>query len=118
MPAITAMIRDGVQGGESNEVQAPTVLVVGPTRELVLQIYGEARKFARDTIIKCVVVYGGTSVGYQLSVLERGCHILVATPGRLIDFLNRKKVVLIIREAFICIHVFTFRLICNMKWIH
>lgn len=99
MPAITAMIRDGIQGGENNEVQAPTVLVVGPTRELVLQIYTEARKFARDTVIKCVVVYGGTSVGYQLSVLEKGCHILVATPGRLIDFLNRKKVLLIIRDT-------------------
>ncbi|XP_065903723.1 ATP-dependent RNA helicase DDX4-like [Dysidea avara] len=94
LPVLTAMVRDGVQGGEQNEVQAPTALVIGPTRELVLQIYGEARKFARDTIIKCVVVYGGTSVGYQLSVLERGCHILVATPGRLVDFLNRKKVIL------------------------
>ena len=92
LPVLTAMVRDGVQGGEQNEVQAPTALVIGPTRELVLQIYGEARKFARDTIIKCVVIYGGTSVGYQLSVLERGCHILVATPGRLVDFLNRKKV--------------------------
>ena len=39
-----------------------------------------------------VVVYGGTSVGHQLRQLEAGCNILVGTPGRLLDFLRRKKV--------------------------
>lgn len=86
------MLTDGVQGASSNEQQSPQVLIVSPTRELTLQIYGEARKFVHGTIFRPVVIYGGTSVGHQLQQLERGCNILVSTPGRLVDFLNRKKV--------------------------
>lgn len=86
------MIRDNLTGSGQGDVQSPAALVVAPTRELVLQIYHEARKFAYSTILRPVVVYGGTSVGHQLSSLERGCHILVGTPGRLKDFINRGKV--------------------------
>ena len=52
-------------------------------RELAIQIHNEARKFAQGSMIKSVVAYGGTSVFYQASQLQRGCNILVATPGRL-----------------------------------
>lgn len=52
------------------------------TRELAIQIHNEARKFAQGSMIKSVVAYGGTSVFYQASQLQRGCNILVATPGR------------------------------------
>ena len=87
------MIRDNVQGASENEMQQlPQVLIISPTRELTMQIYNEARKFTNETIYRPVVVYGGTSVGHQLRQVERGCNILVATPGRLLDFLNRKKV--------------------------
>ena len=72
--------------------QSPEVLIVSPTRELTLQIYNEARKFVHETIYRPVVVYGGTSVGHQLRMVERGANIVVGTPGRLVDFLNRKKV--------------------------
>ncbi len=65
---------------------------MSPTRELTLQIYGEARKFVHTMMYRPVVVYGGTSVGHQLRQLEAGCNILVGTPGRLLDFLRRKKV--------------------------
>ena len=51
-------------------------------RELAIQIHNEARKFAQGSMIKSVVAYGGTSVFYQASQLQRGCNILVATPGR------------------------------------
>lgn len=57
------------------------------------------------TILRPVVVYGGTSVGHQLRQLEFGCNILVSTPGRLVDFLNRKKVrfkVLIVEYTCCC----------------
>lgn len=74
------------------ETQKPAALVIGPTRELVTQIYHEARKFAFGTIIRPVVVYGGTSVGHQLRDVERGAHIVMGTPGRLLDFINRGKV--------------------------
>jgi len=71
---------------------SPQALVISPTRELALQIYNEARKFAQGSILKTVVVYGGTSTGYQARKLENGCNILVATPGRLLDYVEKGKV--------------------------
>ena len=86
------MIKEQVAGGSQAETQYPQVLIISPTRELTLQIYNEARKFTHGTIYRPVVAYGGTAVGYQLRQLEGGCNILVGTPGRLLDFLNRGKV--------------------------
>ena len=93
------MLNDGVAGASAAEQQSPQVLIISPTRELTLQIYGEARKFVHGSIYRPVVIYGGTSVGHQLRQLESGCSILVSTPGRLIDFLNRKKVMWWLRFA-------------------
>merc|ERR1711972_917643 len=56
------------------------------------QIHNEARKFAQGSMMKSVVAYGGTSVFYQASQLQRGCNILVATPGRLLDFVEKGRV--------------------------
>ena len=92
LPVITRMLRDNVPGASSSETQSPEVLIISPTRELTLQIYNEARKFVHETIYRPVVVYGGTSVGHQLRMVERGANIVVGTPGRLLDFLQRKKV--------------------------
>lgn len=92
LPVITRMLNDGVQGASQADSQSPQVLIISPTRELTLQIYGEARKFVHGSIYRPVVIYGGTSVGHQLRQLESGCNVLVSTPGRLVDFLNRKKV--------------------------
>jgi superfamily II DNA/RNA helicase len=49
---------------------------------LAVQIYDEAKKFCWKTGLRCVVVYGGDPISYQLKDLERGCDILVATPGK------------------------------------
>ncbi len=89
---ITRLIRENVPGASADDSQSPEVLIISPTRELTLQIYNEARKFVHTSIYRPVVIYGGTSVGHQLRQLEMGCNILVATPGRLTDFLTRKKV--------------------------
>eukprot|EP01127_Copromyxa_protea_P009291 TRINITY_DN2177_c0_g1_i1.p1 TRINITY_DN2177_c0_g1~~TRINITY_DN2177_c0_g1_i1.p1 ORF type:complete len:659 (-),score=152.75 TRINITY_DN2177_c0_g1_i1:141-2000(-) len=70
----------------------PSALVLAPTRELAVQIHKEASKFTYRSHLKCVVVYGGAEFRTQLAELERGCHILVATPGRLIDMMERGKV--------------------------
>ncbi|XP_014256152.1 ATP-dependent RNA helicase vasa-like [Cimex lectularius] len=69
----------------------PQVLVLAPTRELAVQIYLEARKFAHGSIIKTCVLYGGTATFRQLGNLMRGCHVLVGTPGRVNDFVDREK---------------------------
>ena len=58
-------------------------LVLSPTRELTSQICGEAKKFCYLSGCRPVVVYGGADIRDQLRDLERGCEILVATPGRL-----------------------------------
>ncbi|KAD4384210.1 hypothetical protein E3N88_24378 [Mikania micrantha] len=57
-----------------------------------MQIHEEARKFAYQTGVKVVVVYGGAPINQQLRELERGVDILVATPGRLVDLLERARV--------------------------
>lgn len=72
--------------------QFPLGLVLAPTRELATQIYEEARKFAYRSRMRPAVVYGGSNIGEQMRELERGCHLLVATPGRLVDMLGRGKI--------------------------
>ncbi|XP_028847788.1 DEAD-box helicase 3 X-linked a isoform X8 [Denticeps clupeoides] len=72
--------------------QYPLSLVLAPTRELALQIYDEARKFAYRSRVRPCVVYGGADIGQQIRDLERGCHLLVATPGRLVDMMERGKI--------------------------
>jgi probable ATP-dependent RNA helicase DDX4 len=73
-------------------VQEPLCVVISPTRELAIQIHTEAVKFAKGSIIKPALIYGGTSSGYQLANISRGAHFLVATPGRLLDFVNKGKI--------------------------
>jgi ATP-dependent RNA helicase DDX3X len=63
-----------------------------PTRELAVQIHAEGIKFTTGSPVKVCVVYGGASMTYQMRQIERGCHILIATPGRLKDLMDRKRV--------------------------
>ena len=70
----------------------PRCLIVTPTRELAIQIYDEARKFAAGTRLTCGLAYGGVATGSQLAGLPAGVDLLAATPGRLIDFLQQRKI--------------------------
>ncbi|CAK7328097.1 unnamed protein product [Dovyalis caffra] len=70
----------------------PTVLVLSPTRELATQIQDEAVKFGRSSRISCTCLYGGAPKGPQLKELDRGADIVVATPGRLNDILEMRRV--------------------------
>lgn len=70
----------------------PSSLVLAPTRELAIQIFDECRKFCYRTPLRPVVVYGGADITRQLRELENGCDILVATPGRLVDMIERGRV--------------------------
>ncbi|XP_078353915.1 uncharacterized protein LOC144638600 isoform X2 [Oculina patagonica] len=94
VPVLTTMIKQGhLSGGFlTGETQAPTALCIAPTRELAIQIYKEVCKFSNGTVVTAAVCYGGVSVQHQLDKLRRGCHILVATPGRLHDFVGRNRV--------------------------
>ena len=70
----------------------PTALVLAPTRELVNQIHDEARKFAYRSWVRPAVVYGGADINSQLRMIERGCDLLSATPGRLVDLIERGRI--------------------------
>jgi ATP-dependent RNA helicase DeaD len=71
----------------------PQALVVCPTRELCMQIVTEMELFKKfKTSINMVAVYGGTSIGAQIRDIKRGVQIVVATPGRLIDLIERKAI--------------------------
>uniref|UniRef100_A0A453EV38 RNA helicase n=1 Tax=Aegilops tauschii subsp. strangulata TaxID=200361 RepID=A0A453EV38_AEGTS len=70
----------------------PTVLVLAPTRELATQILEEAVKFGRSSRISSTCLYGGAPKGPQLRDLERGVDVVVATPGRLNDILEMRKI--------------------------
>ncbi|KAF5343009.1 hypothetical protein D9758_013690 [Tetrapyrgos nigripes] len=70
----------------------PTALILAPTRELVSQIHEEARKFAYRSWVRPAVVYGGADIAQQIRQIERGCDLLSATPGRLVDLIERGKI--------------------------
>jgi len=99
VPILNHIFNDGpAQTGSSNgyggskRKQHPLALVLAPTRELATQIFEESRKFAYRSKVRPCVVYGGAHVGEQMRDLDRGCHLLVATPGRLVDMLERGKI--------------------------
>ncbi|MFN5375650.1 MAG: DEAD/DEAH box helicase [Chitinophagaceae bacterium] len=71
----------------------PQALVVCPTRELCMQITKDLYNFStKKKSIKTVAVYGGASIGEQIRDLRKGAQIVVATPGRLIDLIERKAI--------------------------
>ncbi|KAK5920367.1 hypothetical protein CgunFtcFv8_024186 [Champsocephalus gunnari] len=91
--ALAASKNGGQDSGRyGRRKQYPLAMILAPTRELASQIYDEARKFAYRSRVRCCVVYGGADIGQQIRELERGCHLVVATPGRLVDMLERGKI--------------------------
>ena len=67
----------------------PLVLIVVPTRELAIQIFDEARRLCYRSMLRPCVAYGGAPTREQIENLLKGCDILIATPGRLKDFMER-----------------------------
>lgn len=69
---------------------SPQALILAPTRELVQQIEGEITKLARGSRTRVCAIYGGEPIQRQLRALERGVEIVVGTPGRVIDHIERR----------------------------
>ena len=67
----------------------PAVLIMAPTRELALQIDDEFRKFSRGMRLYSSLIVGGMNIARQISDLKRGPHVIIGTPGRLKDLVNR-----------------------------
>jgi len=73
--------------------RTPQSLILCPTRELCLQIAGDLNDYSKYVDgLRVLPVYGGSSIDSQIRSLKKGVHIIVATPGRLIDLMERKKV--------------------------
>lgn len=84
----------------------PSALILAPTRELANQIVGDLRNYGRYSKISVLAIYGGVAMDAQIRALAGGVDIVVATPGRLIDLLNRKAIslakveILVLDEAY------------------
>lgn len=72
--------------------KATQALVLSPTRELALQVADQLVKVGKKKNIRVVTIYGGASYRTQLEGIKKGAHIVVATPGRLVDFLEQKAI--------------------------
>ncbi|KAG5113255.1 hypothetical protein JHK82_036524 [Glycine max] len=97
-PIISGILKGRYRSGFSSmpspgaAIAYPAALILSPTRELSCQIRDEANKFAYQTGVKVVVAYGGAPITQQLRLLKKGVDILVATPGRLVDIIERERV--------------------------
>lgn len=67
-------------------------LIITPTRELAIQIENEAEKFKKVKDINILAAYGGKDIGSQLKKLKKNIHLIIATPGRLLDHIERKSI--------------------------
>ncbi|KAM7147304.1 putative ATP-dependent RNA helicase DDX4 isoform 3-T4 [Molossus nigricans] len=92
LPILANMMRDGITASRFRELQEPECIIVAPTRELINQIYLEARKFSFGTCVRAVVIYGGTQFGHSVRQIAQGCNVLCATPGRLMDIIGKEKI--------------------------
>ncbi len=72
--------------------RVPRALVITPTRELALQVEESVRTYGRFTSLRSQTIYGGVNIDQQIKRLRRGVDIVVATPGRLLDHLNRRTI--------------------------
>ena len=79
-------------GNNNNRVVFPLSLVLLPTRELAIQVSNESKKLSFNTGIRTVAVYNGEGKRNQIFELTKGCDILVAAPGRLIDLVEKKLI--------------------------
>ncbi|MDT3502486.1 ATP-dependent RNA helicase RhlB [Stenotrophomonas maltophilia] len=75
------------------KAEDPRALILAPTRELAIQIHKDAVKFGSDLGLRFALVYGGVDYDKQREILQQGVDVIIATPGRLIDYVKQHKVV-------------------------
>ena len=80
----------GAKRGDTKRSAYPRALIITPTRELAAQIDDVAKSVCASTGQQAVIVTGGARYKHQITALQKGCDVLVATPGRLIDLLDKK----------------------------
>lgn len=97
------MLRHVLDQPPLEEGEGPIALIMAPARELAVQIHSEAKKFTKILGLRVTAVYGGASVADQIADLKRGAHVVVCTPGRMIDILcmNAGRVVSLQRVTYV-----------------
>ena len=96
LPIIHKLLEAGVDSRAGEPMQCPEVVIISPTRELATQIKDESRKFSHNTIIRSVVIYGGTSVrGQAETIVARGVNILVKPPPAPLKFPVKPNFILV-----------------------
>jgi len=99
LPVLQRLLKD------QRKTRNPRVVVLAPTRELVIQVTKEARELADRTHLRITSIYGGARMKPQITRLRRGVDVIIATPGRLQDHMRRRNVnfkelqVLVLDEA-------------------
>ena len=78
----------------------PLVVVVVPTRELAMQLFDEARRMCYRSMLRPCVVYGGLPMHTTIQELGKGCDILIATPGRLCDLMDKPNILTMSRVKY------------------
>eukprot|EP01052_Picozoa_sp_SAG31_P001465 SAG31_NODE_49_length_30599_cov_15.615016_25_plen_274_part_00 len=94
LPMLTYIMKSCPELTPQIAAEGPFSLIMAPTRELVKQIEGETKKFARHLGYKVFSVVGGENINDQGVALRSGVHVLIATPGRLVDCLENRYIVL------------------------
>ncbi len=97
LPMLELLMKDNKRP-EKNSCRA---LILSPTRELCSQILESFRTYGQHTKLKSTVVFGGVSLNKQVEAVKNGVDILVATPGRLVDLINRRALTLSKVEIFV-----------------
>ncbi|EFC36193.1 predicted protein [Naegleria gruberi] len=97
---VLPMLRHVLDQPPLKTVDGPIGIVMAPTRELAMQIHSDIEKFSAPLMLKTACVYGGAGIAEQIALLKNGAHIIVCTPGRLIDLLcaNRGRVTNLTRD--------------------
>ncbi|MEW5317381.1 MAG: hypothetical protein WDW38_008681 [Sanguina aurantia] len=88
--------------GTRNRVY-PSVIILSPTRELAIQLWEAARKLTLGTHINAAVVHGGTPLAEQVQELRGGIDIVVATPGRLLELVESRRIIILSRLQFLVV---------------
>ena len=94
-------LREQIEGDESLSKLVsvkPFALIIVPTHELAFQVFDELRRLNYGTTLRPCVLIGGEDYGVQLADLSKGCDVLVATCGRLLDFLRNKPGFLVLKN--------------------
>ena len=91
LPAFQQLLQDTRDKGSKHN-KHPRMAILEPTRELAIQVEGEARKLSKGTPLRSLAIYGGAGMKKQSQRLRQGVDVIVATPGRLLDHMRRGNV--------------------------